>query len=293
MEGVASILTVVQAGIAVTKSISKLKQWKDAPASLSKLKDELSEFEVVLSEIEALLQAQGKLDSMNHTSPQSLLLASEKLKRSVTDLEFFISDTLTSISADGTVKTKRTAWTWNEHRIEELRKRLGYSGHYLALCLSTNLAASQISTEQVHQRRADRYLEKFDSVGRQIELLNEKISLSTDPGRSRREFQKHIESYDFHEIALTDTGESSNCQGNPQLSLRTVDWAMLGPERCLTAFNVRPTNSSIFFFARMGFVDEMKKLFVTGQASPVDIEHPFNKTALHVSKSRTMEISSR
>lgn len=293
MDGVASILTVVQAGIAVTKSFKKLKQWKGAPESLSRLKDELSEFEVVLSEIEALLQAQEKLDFMNHTSPQSLMLASEKLKRSVKDLDTFIADTLTFVSADGTLKANRTAWTWNESRIEELRKRLCYSGHYLALCLSTNMAASQIRIEQFHRQRDGRYLEKFDLVGKQIQLLNKNLSLSTSPGGGRRGIQKHIENYDIHERTLTDTGQSSNRQGHQPLLVRTVNWAMLGPERSLRFPTVRPTNSSSFFFARMGFVEELKELLVTGQASPLDLEHPFNRTALYVSKSTAMVISSR
>ena len=292
MDGVASILTVVQAGIAVTKSFKKLKQWKGAPGSLSRLKDELSEFEVVLSEIEALLQAQEKLDVMNHTSPQSLMLASEKLKRSVTELDTFIRDTLTSVS-DGTLKTNRMAWTWNESQIEELRKRLCCSGNYLALCLSTNMAASQIRIEQAHQQRAGRYLEKFDLVGRQIQLLNKNLSLSTSPGMSKRDSQKHIESYDVQERTLRETGQSSNHQRDQPLSSRTVDWAMLGPERSLRFPTVRPTNSSVFFFARMGFIEEMKKLFVTGQASPLDLEYPFNKTALYVSKSTATVMSSR
>ena len=284
---------MVQAGIAVTKSIKKVKHWKGAPESLSKLKYELSEFEVVLSEIEALLQAQEKLNSMNHTSPQSLVLALEKLKRSVMDLETFIADTLTSVSTDGTVKAKRMAWIWKEHRIEELKKRLCYSGQYLALCLNTNLAESQMRIEQAHQQRADRHLENLGSVGRQIEMLNEKLSLSTSPVGARRRNQKHIENYDVHERSLTDTGQSSTRQGHQPLLVEEVDWAMLGPERSLRFPSVRPTNSSIFFFARMGFIEELKKLFVTGQASPLDLEYPFNKTALYVSKSTATVILSR
>ena len=292
MECVASVLTVIQAGIAVTKSLKKVKQWKGAPESLSKLKDEISEFEVVLSEIEALLQAEEKLYSTHHTSPQSLVLAFEKLKRSVMNLKTFI-DTLTSVDADGTVKAKRMAWIWKEHRMEELRKRLCYSGQYLTLCLNTNLAESQIRIEQAHQRRADQHLENLGSVGRQIEMLNKKLSLRTSPGGPRRRNQKHIENYDVHERTLTYTSRSSNRQGHQPLLVEEVDWAMLGPERSLRFPSVRPTNSGIFFFARMGFIEEMKKLFVTGQASPLDLEYPFNKTALYVSKSTATVMSSR
>ena len=68
---------------------------------------------------------------------------------------------------------------------------------------------------------------------------------------------------------------------------------LASPERPLKIQNIRPPNDSIFFFARMGFVEEIKKLLLTGRASLLDVEHPNHKSALYVSDCMELEANSR
>lgn len=281
MEAVASILTVVQVGIAVAKSADKLKRWKNTPSALSRLQEEVSHSTTVLLEIESLLQAKVNDQPTDLNLPTSLTLASEKLKRSLLDLETLVAD-MTDARA---LKVKRTHWTWNEHRIENLRKRLAESQSYLLFSLSMTLLASQTSVKQDRQLKADLHLQKLSNIERRIDMLDKESSIITGASIETRERQKRSlvddTQGDVHAHAL---GFSTDRRRQPGCS-RTGHQPVPNLERSpLRLYNIRSSDSSIFLFARMDFVEEVKKLLVMGQASLLDVEYPHNKTALYVSK---------
>ena len=68
------------------------------------------------------------------------------------------------------------------------------------------------------------------------------------------------------------------------LELSTKFGSHYGPSLMLKLLKVRPESAPIFWAARTGAINHIKRLLSAGEATPCDINHPERKSALHVSQ---------
>ncbi|KAL9609152.1 MAG: hypothetical protein Q9167_006064 [Letrouitia subvulpina] len=246
---IAGVITILGP---IVKGFERLQSFQKAPVYFSALKSEILDLEALLLGVKDILclQQQQRLQHargngiVRHDDHRvSIMRAARTLEETLQKLAKWISQ-LSYFNEDGTFELKKTAFLRKKSQVEALRKQLERNRTDLLQCLAVTTALSSLRLE---------CLIMTTDISAEKGLVSQ--ACSNEETENKASLMKELPS----------------CMNRPKI------------ERCLTTVNVLPRNSNIFFFARMGFVDEMQKLLGSRQASVLDVEYPDNRTALWMS----------
>lgn len=237
----------------IAKGLERLQSLHKAPVYFSTLKSEVLDLEALLLKVkdiaclqkqqQRLLHARGSGIARHDDRSVSIICAVRTLEETLQKLAKEISQ-LSQLNEDGTFALKKMAFLRKKSQVEALRKQLERNKTDLSQCLAITTTLSSL---------------RLECLVMNTDNLVEKRLVCQDCSNEETENKTSL------------MKELPSCMNQPKL----------GP--CLTTINVLPRNSNIFYFARMGFVDEMQKLLGSRQASVLDVEYPDNRTILWVS----------
>ncbi|KAL9038878.1 MAG: hypothetical protein Q9214_005106 [Letrouitia sp. 1 TL-2023] len=247
---IAGVITILGP---IAKGLERLQSLQKAPVYFSTLKSEILDLEALLVKVKDIICFQQQQQRLLHTRSGgivthddhcvSIIRTAKKLEETLQKLAEGISQ-LSHLNEDGTFELKKMAFLRKKGQVEALRKQLDRNRTDLLHLLAITTTLSSL---------------RLECLVMTTDHLVERGLVCQDCSNEEAENKASL------------VKELPSCINRPK------------PGRCLTTINVLPRNSNIFYFARMGFVDEMQKLLGSRQASALDVEYPDNRTALWMS----------
>lgn len=246
---IAGVITILGP---IVKGLEKLQSLHKAPVYFPALKIEVLDLENLLVQLQDVICFQQQQERLLHARDGSIgrhddhsvsiVHVARTLEGTLQKLAKEVSQ-LSHLNEDGTFRLRKIAFLRRKGQVEVLRKQLERNRTDLLQCLAVTTTLSSLRLECL-----------IMTTDNPVEKRSVCQDCSKEETENKASLLKELSSY----------------MNRPK------------PGRCLTTVNVLPLNSNIFYFARMGFVDEMQKLLGSGQASVLDVEYPHNRTVLWV-----------